>query len=103
MGKRYVKASRPRWGLSAPKIDAAIRELQPSPEKQRLEIARGLWREEVFDLRIAGARLVARLPASLDAEIWASLAERMDELDGWAVADNFAAAGGLSISVQNWV
>ncbi len=89
-----MKSSRPHWGLSAPKIDAAIRELQPLPEKQRLAIARALWREEVFDLRIAAARLAARLPASLDAEIWAFLSERMGELDGWAVADNFADAGG---------
>jgi 3-methyladenine DNA glycosylase AlkD len=92
--KRYMKSGRVHWGLSAPKIDAAIRTLRGLPEASRLDIARELWREEVYDLRIAAARLAARLPASLDAEIWAFVVARMGELDGWAVADNFANAGG---------
>jgi len=92
--KRYMKSARVHWGLSAPKIDAAIRTLRPLPEASRLEIARELWSEEVYDLRIAAARLVARLPASLDAEIWRFVTERMGELDGWAVADNFSDAAG---------
>ena len=92
--KRYMKSSRPHWGLSAPKIDAAIKTLRPLPERERLDIARALWREEVYDLRIAAARLVARLPATLDAEIWRFVTERMSDLDGWAVADNFADAAG---------
>lgn len=92
--KRYMKSAREHWGLSAPVIDAAIRTLKPLSGAARLDIARDLWREEVYDLRIAAARLAARLPASLDAEIWRFVVERMGELDGWAVADNFAVAAG---------
>jgi 3-methyladenine DNA glycosylase AlkD len=81
------------------------------PEAVRLDVARTLWREEVYDLRIAAARLAARLPASCDAEIWRFLTERMGDLDGWAVADNFADAGGPRLiavparldEVERWV
>ena len=92
--KGYMKSARTHWGLSAPKIDAAIRTLKPLPEAERFAIAQALWREEVYDLRLAAARLIARLPASLDEEIWRFLTARMGELDGWAVADTFADAGG---------
>ena len=92
--KRYMKSARTDWGLSIPKIDASIRTLHTLPEPARLAVARDLWREEVYDLRIASARIVTKLSGARDADIWRFLAERMSELDGWAIADNFADSGG---------
>ena len=89
-----MKSSREHWGLSAPKIDLHIRSLRPLPVEEKLAIAEGLWREPIYDLRIAAARLVARLPLAADATIWRFVSTRMGELDGWAIADNFAAAAG---------
>jgi 3-methyladenine DNA glycosylase AlkD len=92
--KRYMKSAREHWGVSTPEIVAAIRTLRPLSEPIRLRVATELWREEVFDLRIAAARIVAGLSDAADAKTWAFLTKRMAELDGWAIADNFADAAG---------
>ena len=95
--KRYMKSARAHWGVSTPEIVAAIRTLRPLSEPIRLRVATELWREEVFDLRIAAARIVAGLSDAADAKTWRFLTDRMAELDGWAIADNFADAAGPRI------
>jgi 3-methyladenine DNA glycosylase AlkD len=95
--KRYMKSERTHWGVSAPEIVAAVRTLRPLSEPIRLRVATELWREEVFDLRIAAARIVAGLSDAADVGIWRFLTKRMPELDGWAIADNFADAAGPRI------
>jgi 3-methyladenine DNA glycosylase AlkD len=95
--KRYMKSSRTHWGVPTPELVAAIRMLRPLSEPIRLRVATELWREEVFDLRIAAARIVAELSDAADAGVWRFLTKRMAELDGWAIADDFADAAGPRI------
>jgi 3-methyladenine DNA glycosylase AlkD len=95
--KRYMKSERQHWGVSTPEIVAAIRTLRPLSEPIRLRVATELWREGVFDLRIAAARIVAGLSDASDPKTWRFLTDRMPELDGWAIADNFADAAGPRI------
>ena len=48
----------------------------------------------MWDLRIVAGRLLARKCVAPDAEVWTFVTRRMGDLDGWAVADNFAVVGG---------
>ncbi len=61
---------------------------------ERLRLAKRLWREPVFDLRIAALRVLRSKSVPADARLWRFIAERMNELDGWAVADSFADVAG---------
>ena len=72
-------------------MDAAIREtLGDLTQEQALELARRLWREPVWDLKIVAGRILALKSVEPDDRVWAFVTERLIDLDGWAVADNLA-------------
>ncbi len=52
---------------------------------------RPLWCEPVWDLKIVAGRILAR--KSIEPDDCAFGAERLADLDGWALADNLASAG----------
>ncbi len=92
--KRYQKSPWDHWGVPLPGMDVAIKEtLGDLTQEQALELCRRLWREPVWDLKIVAARILARKSIEPDAKVWGFVTERMADLDGWAVADNFAPAG----------
>jgi 3-methyladenine DNA glycosylase AlkD len=87
----YHKSSRLHWGVTAPQMEAAIREtLDGAGPDALLKIARDLWPETVWDLKIVAARILARKSVAPDERLWAFVTERMGDLDAWAVADNMA-------------
>jgi len=93
--KRYQKSSWEHWGVAVPRMDAAIRAtVADLGQSDSLTLAAQLWREPVWDLRIVAARVLARKAVAPDADVWAFVTQRIGELDGWAVADNFAVVGG---------
>ena len=110
--KRYQKSSWEHWGVALPKMDAAIRAtVADLGQADALALAARLWREPVWDLKIVAGRLLARKAVAPDADVWSFVVGRMGDLDGWAVADNFAGVGGRCLvadpgrleSVESWV
>lgn len=92
--KRYHKSTWVHWGVFAPKMDEAIREaLDGAETSTQLALARELWREDVWDLKIAAGRLLSRKAIPADAKLWRFVVERMNDLDGWAIADTLANVG----------
>jgi 3-methyladenine DNA glycosylase AlkD len=72
-------------------MDATIREiLKDVPAAQRLALARRLWREPVWDLKIVAGRLLTAQSVPPTEALWRFVTARMADLDGWAVADNLA-------------
>ncbi len=61
---------------------------------QRLELADGLWRSDVFEGRVAAAKLLtqARIRPSDDAA-WDMICGWVPEFDSWAIADAAMMAG----------
>jgi 3-methyladenine DNA glycosylase AlkD len=89
--KRYHKSVWQHWGAPAPAMDAALRGLDAGLDAgERIELASRLWRTPVWDLRIVAGRLLRAKQVPPDAALWRFVTDRMDDLDGWAVADNFA-------------
>jgi hypothetical protein len=79
-------------GVPLPGMHAAIKGTLGTQE-QALELARRLWWEPVWDLKIVAGRILARKSIEPDARVWRFVTKRLIDLDGWAVADNLAMAG----------
>ena len=89
--KAYQKSRWEHWGVPLPKMDVAIKETLGSlSQRQALDLCGRLWREPVWDLKIAAGRILARKSIEPDAAVWDFVTQRMPDLDGWAVADDLA-------------
>jgi 3-methyladenine DNA glycosylase AlkD len=92
--KKYQKSSWTHWGVSIPKMDVAIREIpRDASSRTLLQTSGRLWREPVWDLKIAAARILSRNSLDPNEAVWRFVRARMPNLDGWAVADNLAMVG----------
>lgn len=107
--RNYQKSSWEHWGVPAPRIDLAIREVVGRASEDALSIGANLWREPVWDLKIAAARLLKTVEPS--EAVWQFVLERMPDLDGWAIADSLADTGSRCLTadprrldtVEGWV
>lgn len=89
--KAYQKSGWRHWGVALPQMDTAIRDVvKDVPAARRLALARRLWREPVWDLKIVAGRLLAAPGVPPAEPVWRFVTARMGDLDGWAVADNLA-------------
>ncbi|MFW5641235.1 MAG: DNA alkylation repair protein [Roseicyclus sp.] len=96
------KAERRYLGLS----NAAVTELatgwrQPLDPGARVDLARGLWASDIFEARIAAAKLF--LQAHIrpdDGPAWACLAAFVPDFDSWAIADAVAQAGAKRVVAE---
>ncbi|WP_106743958.1 DNA alkylation repair protein [Yoonia maritima] len=92
---RYHKVDRPYLGLANPVIDEMVKEWRAEDDLDaRLTLARGLWKSNVHEARIAAAKLLvqARIRPD-DSEAWALIASWVPDLDDEAIADQVSTAG----------
>jgi 3-methyladenine DNA glycosylase AlkD len=89
--RNYHKSSWEHWGVTAPQMEAAIREtLDGAGPDALMRISSDLWSEPVWDLKIVAARILTRKSVSPDRRLWDFVTLRMGDLDAWAVADNMS-------------
>jgi 3-methyladenine DNA glycosylase AlkD len=92
--KRYHKSSWEHWGAPAPSMDLAIRAtLADATPDEIVALSERMWREPVWDLKAASARMLSRPAVPPDDRLWGLVRTRMKDLDGWALADTLAGAG----------
>jgi 3-methyladenine DNA glycosylase AlkD len=110
--KAYQKSKWVHWGVALPKMDVAIREIPKSlPPQKLLTLSSCLWREPVWDLKIAAARILARDAMPATEQLRKFVRSRVPDLDGWAVADNVASVGSRCLladprcldDVESWI
>lgn len=110
--KAYQKSVWDHWGVSMPKMDAAIREtLKGVSDEVLFQLSGRLWSEPVWDLKIAAVRILARNSVPPSKRMWRFVLARMGDLDGWAVADNLADVGSRCLvddprrldAVETWI
>lgn len=90
----YHKVPRPYLGLS----NNAVNDLADSwrkslPLDERLTLARELWDTNIFEARIAAAKLLTQARIRPDEDVWQMICSWLPDLDSWAIADHAMMAG----------
>lgn len=91
----YHKAPRPYLGVANPDTDMLVRDWrkQLDPET-RITLAKDLWDTNIFEARVAAAKLLtqARIRPS-DEPAWQLVQSWVPDFDSWAIADHACMAG----------
>mgnify|MGYP000507106491 FL=1 len=92
---RYHKVDRPYLGIANPVIDELVKAWRAEIDLDaRLMLARGLWKSNIHEARIAAAKLLtqARLRPD-DSDAWDLIVSWVPDFDAWAIADHVCIAG----------
>ena len=91
----YHKIDRPYLGVANPETDILVRDWRQSLDlADRLTLARDLWTTNIFEARVAAAKLLTqgRIKPS-DADAWDLITSWVPDFDSWAIADHACMAG----------
>ncbi|GLQ34794.1 DNA alkylation repair protein [Amylibacter marinus] len=87
------KIERPYLGVTNPEIDVLYKQWRADVDgADRLTLAAGLWDSNIFEARIAAAKLLTQARISPDAAVWDTLISWIDDLDGWAIGEQVMGA-----------
>jgi len=92
---KYHKVDRPYLGVTNPVIDEHVKAWRAEDDlDSRLALAKGLWKGNTHEGRIAAAKLLsqARIRPD-DAGAWALIVSWVPDFDAWAIADHASIAG----------
>ncbi|MCU9847144.1 DNA alkylation repair protein [Defluviimonas sp. WL0024] len=90
----YHKQTREVLGIPNPLLnDLAKTWRQALSVPDRVALADRLWRTDIFEARIAAAKLLAQARLRPDEDAWRLIASWVPEFDGWAIADHACDAG----------
>ncbi|UWR23670.1 DNA alkylation repair protein [Sulfitobacter sp. S190] len=93
--RKYHKADRTYLGLANPQINDLAKEWRGELEMEaRVSVAAGLWDTDIFEARLAAAKLLtqARMRPD-DTAAWELIASWVPDFDSWAIADHACMAG----------
>ncbi|MAM25642.1 MAG: DNA alkylation repair protein [Rhodobacteraceae bacterium] len=92
--RRYHKAERTYLGLSNPEIDDCAKSWRKALDvPARVTLAEGLWRSDIFEARVAAAKLLTQARLRPDDEAaWRLIASWCPDFDSWAIADHASMA-----------
>ena len=91
----YHKVEREYLGVAVPQIDEMAKRWRAGVTlEERLALAKGLWDSNVFEARIAAAKLLVQARIRPDDEgAWRLIASWVADFDCWALADHASIAG----------
>lgn len=92
---KYHKVDRPYLGIANPVIDEYVKTWRADIDLEaRLALAKGLWKGNTHEGRIAAAKLLsqARIRPD-DTGAWDLIASWVPQFDAWAIADHVCIAG----------
>lgn len=90
----YHKTPRTYLGVSNPQIDALVQVWRAELDGNglgvpgRVDLAARLWQSDVFEARIAAAKLLTQARLRPDDAAWDLIRNWVPQLDGWAIADH---------------
>ncbi|HHL20299.1 MAG TPA: DNA alkylation repair protein [Aliiroseovarius sp.] len=91
---RYHKQTRRVIGVANPVLNDLTRAWRRTLAlPARVDLARGLWDSDIFEARIAAAKLLTQARIRPDDAIWALIASWVPDFDSWAIADHACMAG----------
>lgn len=90
----YHKQTRPVLGIPNPatnELTKAWRRALSVPE--RVALAADLWQTDIFEARLAAAKLLTQARLRPDEAAWELIQSWVPEFDSWAIADHVCMAG----------
>lgn len=93
--RAYHKVDRVYLGVSNEHINDLTKDWRSALDvAARIKIADGLWRSDIFEARVAAAKLLTQARLREDEEAaWQLIAKWHCDFDSWAIADHACAAG----------
>ena len=92
--KAYHKQTREVLGVSNPSINALTGDWRRALSVQeRVTLADGLWRTDVFEARLAASKLFDQARIRPDDAVWALIRTWVPQFDSWALADDVCKSG----------
>jgi len=90
----YMKVERAYLGTPLPAINDLTRDWRPGMSlDERLELAASLWETNIFEARVAAAKLLTQARIKGDEPVWRLIASWVPDFDSWAIADHACIAG----------
>ncbi|WP_319824227.1 DNA alkylation repair protein [Thalassovita sp.] len=92
--RAYHKQTREVLGIPNPDLNdltKAWRQTLTVPE--RVDLARALWDTDIFEARIAAAKLLTQARIKDDDQAWILIQSWVPQFDSWAIADHACMAG----------
>ncbi|MFL4470810.1 DNA alkylation repair protein [Tateyamaria armeniaca] len=92
--KAYHKSKRVHLGVPNPVLNDLTQTWRKDLDVEaRVALADGLWRTDIYEARLAAAKLLTQARIRPDEAAWALIASWVPEFDGWAIADHACMAG----------
>ena len=85
----YHKVDRPYLGVSNPQINDLSKAWRQSLNvSERVSVADGLWRTNIYEARLAAAKLLTQARIRPDQAAWDLIVSWLPDFDSWAIADH---------------
>ncbi|MEL7092165.1 MAG: DNA alkylation repair protein [Pseudomonadota bacterium] len=92
--KAYHKSKRRHLGVPNPVLNDLTKAWRNALNVEaRVTLAAGLWDTDVFEGRVAAAKLLTQARIKPDEAAWALIQSWVPDFDGWAIADHACMAG----------
>ncbi|MCK8465480.1 DNA alkylation repair protein [Aliiroseovarius sp. S1339] len=90
----YHKQTREVLGIPNPALNDLTKSWrQTLTVEERVALADQLWQSDIFEARIAAAKLLTQARLRPDAAAWALIQSWVPDFDSWAIADHVCMAG----------
>ncbi|MGR3659845.1 MAG: DNA alkylation repair protein [Paracoccaceae bacterium] len=90
----YHKVDRPYLGVANPDTNDLVKKWrQTLSVEERVALADALWQTNIFEARLAAAKLLTQQRLRPDDAAWALIISWLPDFDSWAIADHAAIAG----------
>jgi 3-methyladenine DNA glycosylase AlkD len=89
----YHKVARDYLGVPNPVLNDLTRDWRRDLSlPQRIDLARELWARDIFETRIAAAKLLTQARIRPDGAVWDLICAWLPDFDSWAIADHVCMA-----------
>ncbi|WP_299699252.1 DNA alkylation repair protein [uncultured Tateyamaria sp.] len=92
--KAYHKSDRLHLGVPNPVLNDLSKQWRQALDvPARIALADGLWQTDVYEARVAAAKLLTQARIRPDEDAWTLIASWVPDFDSWAIADHACMAG----------
>ncbi len=90
----YHKVDRPYLGIPNPAVNDLTKTWRGELSiDEQVELASALWETNIFEARLAAAKLLTKARYRPDEAVWNLIASWVPDFDSWAIADHACMAG----------